>query len=76
MIKLPNNCRIGNISVFPKNWDKPKADIKLEWRINYRFFDDASGKKKQIKKMGMNDLHTLKERQAATKSLIEETVLR
>jgi len=72
MIKLPNNCRIGNISVFPKNWDKPKADIKLEWRINYRFFDYASGNKKQIKKMGMNDLHTLKERQAATQSLIED----
>ena len=59
MKELPNNCRVGNISVHPKNWKTVKVNPKTTWKIVYWFSDDKSGLKKQIKKKGMNDLTDL-----------------
>ncbi len=72
MKPLPNNCRFGKISVTPKNWDKPKADINMEWKISYRFHDDNLKKKvKCVIKAGINRLKSLSERQAFIKSNLE-----
>lgn len=72
---LPNNCRIGKMSVVPKNWKTTKgkiaeSNLKSEWYIVYRFYDDNTGKVRQIKKRGMNDLESLSERITATKYLL------
>lgn len=42
MQQLPNNCRIGNVSVFPKNWESSDVDVPLlTW-----FYDDNVGAEK------------------------------
>ena len=71
MIQLPNNCRLSKISVYPSNWKTTKASLKVTWRIVYRFYDDNLGLQKQIRKQGMNELEDLKERQDATKAILE-----
>lgn len=67
MKSLPNNCRAGKFSVFPKNWDTDDADPKLIWRIVYWFYDDNINKKKQVPIKGMNHLETVKEKQEMVK---------
>ncbi len=76
MISLFNGCSRSKISVTPKNWNTKKASINRPWRICYRFYDPAFkdhpklwGKQVPIK--GMNEYHTLEERQSITKGLIE-----
>lgn len=77
MITLPNNCKCSNLTVHPKNWDKPTASTKNEWYIGYWFYDLALKEipgakwKKQIKRRGMNVFDVLKDRQAATTSLLQ-----
>ncbi|HJV19267.1 MAG TPA: tyrosine-type recombinase/integrase [Sediminibacterium sp.] len=70
MLQLPNNCRAGNISVFPKNWKASKADLSKAWRINYWFYDDNLGQKRQVV-IKMNKFKTLQERQDAVRELID-----
>lgn len=72
MQQLPNNCRIGKISVFPKNWKTIRADVKSMWYIKYRFYDDNLKQSRQILiKGGVNEFRTLKEKQDAIKSIID-----
>lgn len=68
---LQNNCRIGKISVFPNNWKSKKAPVNIPWRINYWFYDDNLGVKKQVQLKGMNEFETVTERQLATKLIIQ-----
>lgn len=74
MIQLPNNCRMGKVSIYPSNWKTTKASLKVTWRIVYRFYDDNIGTQKQIRKQGMNDLEDLLERQAATKVILQNEI--
>jgi len=60
------------MSVNPKNWKTTKANPNITWRIVYWFYDDNAGIKKQISKKGMNDLYSLKEKQAITKDLLAD----
>lgn len=75
MIQLPNGCRCSELKVNPANWNKSKASIKKHWFIHYRFYDPQQavrypkGKLRIIK--GMNEFHTVVERQEAVKALIE-----
>jgi len=70
MLQLPNNCRAGKFSVYPKNWKSNKADKNLSWRVTYWFFDDNLKKKKQVKYTGMNMYDTLAEKQDAVKKIL------
>ena len=71
MILLNNNCRIGKLSVTPKNWDS-KPDISVDWYVTYWFYDDNLKQRKQIKIRGMNHLKTVKDRQNQTHALIDK----
>ncbi len=74
MITLPNGCSCSNITVNPKNWDKPGASIKKDWYIQYYFYDPnfkeqyPHGKLKITK--GMNQFQTLEERKYVTRQII------
>jgi len=77
MKNLLNGCSRSEFAVTPKNWKTAKASIKKHWKIHYRFYDPAfkdhpkyKGKIQRAIR-GMNDFHTLEDRQAATRDLIE-----
>jgi integrase len=36
---LMDGCHCTQFAVFPKDWDKPGADVSLSWFIWYRFYD-------------------------------------
>jgi len=72
MKNLPHNCRVGKMSVYPKNWDKSKSSMKYTWKIIYLFYDDKNHQKQQIRRKGMNDLHTWSERKQATLDLMAD----
>lgn len=71
-IFLDNGCSCSQVKAFPKTWERPNASIKKDWYIYYRFYDPTNPKKggylKIIKRM--NDFKTLRERQQATRDLI------
>lgn len=63
---LPNNCRVGNITISPANYKTGgKTLLKKDWYISYRFYDDNLGKKKQVTIRGFADFEDLEERRAA-----------
>lgn len=74
-LQLPNNCRIGKMSVHPKNWEDPGADISIDWYIHYRFHAPElkvrypKGYPVHVK--GMNDIKGLAERRRITRGLLE-----
>jgi len=59
MQHLPNNCRAGKISVYPKNWKTVSANKNLIWRIWYRFYDDNLKKIRKVVIKGMNSIDDL-----------------
>lgn len=66
MKALPNNCRVGKITIAPAEWEKGgKAALKKEWYISYRFYDDTLGKSKQVTIRGFGTLDNLKDRRQA-----------
>jgi integrase len=71
MLTLPNNCRAGKISVFPKNWKAAKADIAVTWYVHYRFYDDNLQKNKKVVIKGMNRFTALSERRESVQTAIE-----
>jgi len=75
MRQLSNNCRVGNIGVHPKNWDAKRVSgtvLNSIWYIKYRFYDDNLKKSKQVViKGGINEFHTIFEKQSAIRNLIE-----
>lgn len=75
MQQLPNNCRIGSISVLPENWKSANANINLKWRITYWFYDDNLNHKRKVVIKGMNTRSTLKEKQAAVELAIGDELI-
>jgi integrase len=71
MQQLPNNCRIGKMTVYPANWKTVRADVRLTWYIKYRFYDDTLKKEKQVI-IKANKYHTLKEKQESIRLLLED----
>ena len=75
MIQLPNGCKCSELKVNPSNWATPKASLKNNWYIYYRFYDPSEralypkGKLRIVK--GMNESKTLEERQALVKALMD-----
>jgi hypothetical protein len=37
--KLGNDCTLSKITVTPRNWKSPKANLNMQWEISYRFKD-------------------------------------
>ncbi len=76
MLLLPNGCSCSQPSVFPKNWNATGASVKMDWRIQYYFYDPQLAEKypkgslRIIK--GMNSFRTLTERREAVKVLLDE----
>lgn len=70
-----NGCSRSDINVTPSNWHTTRASVRKKWRIYYRFYDPKYRGTplwgKQIPIKGMNEFHTLEERQAITRGLIE-----
>lgn len=71
MLQLPNNCRAGKFTVFPKNWNSVKANPSLTWKFYYWFYDDNLKQRKKIVIKGMNTLSGLRAKQEAIKSIEE-----
>ncbi|RFM30012.1 tyrosine-type recombinase/integrase [Deminuibacter soli] len=76
MLRLPNNCRAGKMSVFPKNWKTLKASTKSHWYISYRFYDDNLKKNKQVVIKGMNVYSELPARQQITQEFLDDEIKR
>jgi integrase len=72
MIHLPNNCRCSEFSVSPANWNTVRASVKVLWYIKYRFYDDNLNQVKQVMIKTMNSYTSLKDRQEATRMLLED----
>ncbi|MGN6438405.1 MAG: site-specific integrase [Agriterribacter sp.] len=70
MLQLPNNCRAGNFSYSPKNWNTSKANTKIPWLISYWFYDDNVNTRKRIKMKGMNRFTDLAQRQATVRIIV------
>lgn len=76
MIYLANGCYCSELSVHPKNWDKPGASTDIDWYIFYRFYDpkvlDSNGKikPKLTPVKGMNEFKTLTDRRTVTRDLL------
>jgi integrase len=74
-ILLPNGCAISTPAVNPKNWKTcTKSALKKDWYICYYFYDSEFPKKKQVIIKGMNCFKDLKDRQNATKSILEDEI--
>lgn len=80
MIKLPFECYCSELKVHPKNWQLPRASLKKDWYVYYRFYDPTFIDNPKFKKgklviiKGMNQFKTIEERQADTKLIIEEEI--
>lgn len=76
MVTLPNGCHCSELTVNPKNWDKPGASLTDPWYIQYYFYDPVNGAEKYkygklviVKRM--NRFKKRSERVFITKKLIE-----
>lgn len=69
---LPNGCECTTPQITPKNWKKGGKELLLkDWRVQYYFYDEK-GKKHQIRKKGMNEFKTLRDRREATQLIYDE----
>jgi integrase len=68
--QLPGNCRYGKITVTPANWDTKAADPAGTWLIQYRFYDDNTGKEKR-ERLKESKIKNLTEKQAHIRKTIE-----
>jgi len=63
MLNLPENRRMGKVSITPKNWKTGgKSLLKEMWIIRYRYYDDKKGISKQVWISDFNRVDTLEER--------------
>jgi integrase len=69
MILLPNGCKCGKMSVFPKNWNTRDADLSITWYIKYRFYSPAK-KPYPVVIKGFAQYETLADRRQAVKEMI------
>ena len=72
MIKLPNDCRCSNLSVFPKNWQSHNPKTNIDWYISYRFYDPRHEKPRQIVIKRMNKYKTVSDRQNDVVEILKE----
>lgn len=69
--ELPNGCSCSEISVYPKNWKQAGASVKIDWYLQFYFYDPHGEKKKLLViKKRMNRYKTLQLRREATEILI------
>ena len=80
MIKLPFECYCSDLKVHPTNWQLPKASMKKDWYVYYRFYDPSFKESQKFKKgklviiKGMNQFKTIQNRQADTRLIIEDEI--
>lgn len=78
MINLPFTCSCSELKVNPKNWLNPKASLKKDWYIFYRFYDPVYRQDPKFKYgklivlKGMNHFKSIPERQSHTQKLIDD----
>jgi integrase len=62
---------MGKVFISPKNFETGgKALLKEEWLIRYRFYDDNTGKSKQVSISDFNRIDTLEERRRQLKDAL------
>lgn len=71
MLQLPNNCRAGKFTVFPKNRNSIKANPKLIWKFYCWFYDDNQKQREKVIIKEMSTLDRLCAKQEAVKSIEE-----
>jgi hypothetical protein len=82
MIQLPFFCSCSEPKVHPKNWQSPKASLKKDWYVYYRFYDPVFKDNPKYKKgklviiKGMNQFKTISERQADTQLTISNELIK
>lgn len=69
-IQLLNGCSCSKFTVHPSNWKEAGADPDITWYINYRFYDPAFPKPKQVLVKGMNIYSTLRDKRKTTEELL------
>lgn len=79
MLQLPNGCECSQPTVYPPNWDKARPSLKVDWKIQFYFYDPANPDPKKRKKYcpiksGINRYKTVPERRVAAKIILEETL--
>jgi len=80
MIKLPFECYCSDLKVHPKNWQSPKASMKKDWYVYYRFYDPSFKENPKFRKgklviiKGMNQYKAIQDRQTDTRLVIGEEV--
>ncbi len=63
MLNLPENRRMGKVSITPKNWKTgKKPSLNKMWLIRYRYYDDNKGISKQVSISNFNRVNSLEER--------------
>jgi site-specific recombinase XerC len=82
MIQLPFFCSCSEPKVHPKNWQSPKASLKKDWYVYYRFYDPVFKDNPKYKKgklviiKGMNQFKTISERQGDTQLTISNELIK
>lgn len=72
MAQLPNNCRRSKYGITPKDWQDGGSKLLGEtWRVRWRFYDDNTGKTKEIKEEDFNRFGTVGERRSSVATYIE-----
>ncbi|MCJ8153263.1 site-specific integrase [Chryseobacterium sp. SSA4.19] len=65
----------SEIKVTPRTWEKPlKSNLEKTWEIYYTFYDRQHPDGVKIRFKGMNRAKSLEEKQAITKSMIENEI--
>lgn len=75
MIQLPNGCKCSQLKVFPNDWEKPTANISIDWKIFYRFYD-ANKNVKQVVIKRVNGYHTQRERKYSIEKLLKDELIK
>ncbi len=82
MIKLPFECYCTELKVHPENWQLPRASVKKDWYVYYRFYDPTYKNNPKFKKgklviiKGMNQFKSISERQTETREIIRRELER
>lgn len=73
-ITLPGGCQCSAPSIYPKNYKTSAHSIKVDWYIQFRFFDpvNAPNGKRIIVKGGINAIKDWKERTYNIKLMLEK----
>lgn len=69
---LPNGDSYSRFTIFPSNWDSPRAYFDLHWYVKYRYYPCGQniGKQRMIKGT-VNEVEDLLEKQQRMRALIQ-----